>query len=171
MAPISEIDQKKDTIIIGEDFKNIDYSLAKCCNPIPGDSVFGFITIIEGIRIHRNNCPNAEHLQSKMAYRCIRARWKGQQTVERVASLRLKGFDQVGLVNRLTEIVSNQHNVNIRSISFETIDGIFEGKIKVLVYDTYHLQELMGKFELVEGVQRVERWDDGADDYMEDTTG
>lgn len=171
VAPISEIDQKKDTIIIGEDFKNIDYSLAKCCNPIPGDSVFGFITINEGIRIHRNNCPNAEHLQSKMAYRCIRARWKGQQTVERVASLRLKGFDQVGLVNRLTEIVSNQHNVNIRSISFETIDGIFEGKIKVLVYDTYHLQELMGKFELVEGVQRVERWDDGADDYMEDTTG
>ncbi|MBU2020559.1 MAG: TGS domain-containing protein, partial [Bacteroidetes bacterium] len=165
---IQEIDQKKDTIIIGEDFKNIDYTLSKCCNPIPGDAVFGFITISEGIKIHRNNCPNAEHLQSKMAYRCIKSRWRGEKTVERVASIRLKGFDQVGLVNRLTEIVSNQLNVNMKSISFETDDGIFEGKIKVLVYDTFHLQELMSKFELVEGVQRVERWDDGLEDYIEE---
>jgi GTP pyrophosphokinase len=165
---LEQIDQKKDTIIIGEDFKNIDYTLSKCCNPIPGDTVFGFITISEGIKIHRNNCPNSEHLQSKMAYRCIKARWRGEKLVERVASIRLKGFDQFGLVNRLTEIVSNQLNVNMRSISFETDDGIFEGKIKVLVYDTFHLQELMSKFELVEGVQRVERWDDGFEDYVEE---
>ena len=86
---------------------------------------------------------------------------------ERVASIRLKGFDQVGLVNRLTEIVSNQLNVNMRAISFETEDGIFEGRIKVLVFDTIHLQELMSKFELVEGVQRVERWDDQTQDFVD----
>ena len=165
---LDSIDQKKDTIVIGDDFKNMDYSLAACCNPIPGDLVFGFITIGEGVKIHRSNCPNAEHLQSKMVYRCIKARWRGEKLVEREASIRLKGFDQVGLVNRLTEIVSNQLNVNMRSISFETNDGIFEGKIKVLVYDTFHLQELMSKFELVEGVQRVERWDDNVSGYLEE---
>jgi guanosine-3',5'-bis(diphosphate) 3'-pyrophosphohydrolase len=164
------IDQKTDTIIIGDDFKDIDYKIAKCCNPIPGDKVFGFVTINEGIKIHRNNCNNAENLQSKMAYRCIKARWKGQKLIEREASLRLKGFDQVGLVNRLTEIMSNQLNVNMKSISFETEDGIFHGKIKVLVYDTVHLEELMNKFEMVEGVQRVERWDDAVED-IEDNIG
>ncbi|MFA7273457.1 MAG: RelA/SpoT family protein [Crocinitomicaceae bacterium] len=167
VSSVTNIDQKKDTIIIGDDFKNIDYRLSKCCNPIPGDKVFGFITINEGIKIHRSNCPNAEHLQSKMAYRCIKARWKGEQFTERVASIRLKGFDSVGLVNKLTEIVSNQLNVNMRSISFETEDGIFEGKLKVLVFDTIHLQELMSKFESVEGVQRVERWDESIDDDEE----
>jgi GTP pyrophosphokinase len=167
VSAMTSIDQKKDTIIIGDDFKNIDYRMSKCCNPIPGDKVFGFITINEGIKIHRTNCPNAEHLQSKMAYRCIKARWKGEQFTERIASLRLRGFDSVGLVNKLTEIVSNQLNVNMKSISFETEDGIFEGKLKVLVYDTKHLKELMSKFELVEGVQRVERWDESLDDAEE----
>ncbi len=167
VSSLTSIDQKKDTIIIGDDFKNIDYRMSKCCNPIPGDKVFGFITINEGIKVHRSNCPNAEHLQSKMAYRCIKARWKGEQYTERIASIRLRGFDSVGLVNKLTEIVSNQLNVNMKSISFETEDGIFEGKLKVLVYDTKHLKELMTKFEIVEGVQRVERWDDSLDDEEE----
>lgn len=149
-----------DTIIIGEDFKNIQYALAKCCSPIPGDNVFGFITISDGIKIHRYNCPNAEHLMSKMAYRCIKARWQSQKLEERVAALRITGIDSIGLVNKLTEIISNQHNVNMKSISFETEDGIFEGKIKVLVYDTEHLDQLMRKFEQVEGVKRVIRWDE-----------
>lgn len=154
-----KVDNKKDTIIIGEDFKNIQYQMARCCNPIPGDDVFGFITINEGIKIHRNNCPNAEHLMSKMNYRCIKARWKSQELVERIAAIRIDGIDNIGLVNRLTEIISKQHHVNMKSISFETDDGIFEGRIKVLVYDTEHLEQLMRKFEQVEGVQRVTRWD------------
>jgi GTP pyrophosphokinase len=154
-----KINKKEDTIIIGEDFKNIQYQMAKCCNPIPGDEVFGFITISEGIKVHRNNCPNAEHLMSKMNYRCIKARWKSQELVERIAAIRIVGIDNLGLVNRLTEIISNQHNVNMKSISFETDDGIFEGRIKVLVYDTEHLEQLMHKFEQVNGVQRVTRWD------------
>ena len=154
-----KINKKEDTIIIGEDFKNIQYQMARCCNPIPGDEVFGFITISEGIKVHRNNCPNAEHLMSKMNSRCIKARWKSQELVERIAAIRIVGIDNLGLVNRLTEIISNQHNVNMKSISFETDDGIFEGRIKVLVYDTEHLEQLMHKFEQVNGVQRVTRWD------------
>ena len=154
-----KINTKEDSIIIGEDFKNIQYQLSKCCNPIPGDNVFGFITISEGIKIHRYNCPNAEHLMSKMEYRCIKARWQSQELVERVAAIKITGIDNLGLVNRLTEIISNQHNVNMKSISFETEDGIFEGKIRVLVFDTEHLEQLMAKFEQVDGVQRVMRWD------------
>lgn len=154
-----KVNHKADTLIIGDDFKNIQYQLARCCNPIPGDKVFGFITINEGIKVHRYNCPNAEHLMSKMAYRCIKARWQSQEMVERIAAIKVSGIDSLGLVNKLTEIISNQHNVNMKSISFETEDGIFEGRIKVLVYDTEHLDQLMRKFELVEGVQRVMRWD------------
>ncbi|MCH2230700.1 MAG: bifunctional (p)ppGpp synthetase/guanosine-3',5'-bis(diphosphate) 3'-pyrophosphohydrolase [Crocinitomicaceae bacterium] len=153
----SKIDKKKDTILIGDDFKNIDYSLANCCNPIPGDSVFGFITINDGIKIHRHNCPNAEHLQSKMAYRCIKATWKNTDLKENIADITVLGIDRLGIVNRLTEIISNQHDINMKSISFDTNDGIFEGKMKVMVFDTEHLDQLMRKFEQVEGVQRVER--------------
>jgi GTP pyrophosphokinase len=156
-----KINKKEDTIIIGEDFKNIQYQMARCCNPIPGDKVFGFITISEGIKVHRNNCPNAEHLQSKMAYRCVKARWRSQDLIERVAAIRLIGIDDVGIVNKITEVISKEHNVNMKSISFETVDGLFEGKIKLLVYDTEHLEQLMRKFELVDGVKRVERWDTG----------
>ena len=153
----SQVDSKKDTLLIGDDFKNIDYKMAVCCNPIPGDKVFGFITINDGIKIHRYSCPNAEHMQSKMAYRCIKATWKNTELKENIAAITVYGIDRLGIVNRLTEIISNQHNVNMKSISFETDDGIFEGNMKVMVYDTEHLEQLMHKFEQVEGVQRVVR--------------
>jgi GTP diphosphokinase / guanosine-3',5'-bis(diphosphate) 3'-diphosphatase len=153
-----KINKKEDVLIIGEEFKNIQYQMARCCNPIPGDNVFGFITINDGIKIHRNNCPNSENLQSKMAYRCIKARWATQGLTERIAAIRLVGIDDIGIVNKITEVISNELNVNMKSIFFEANDGLFEGKIKVLVYDTEHLDTLMRKFELVEGVKRVERW-------------
>ncbi|MFM2039884.1 MAG: hypothetical protein RLZZ493_473 [Bacteroidota bacterium] len=153
-----KINKKEDVLIIGEEFKNIQYQMARCCSPIPGDNVFGFITINDGIKIHRNNCPNSENLQSKMAYRCIKARWATQGLTERIAAIRLVGIDDVGIVNKITEVISNELNVNMKSIFFEANDGLFEGKIKVLVYDTEHLDTLMRKFELVEGVKRVERW-------------
>ena len=152
-------DLKSDSILIGDDFKGFDYQLAKCCNPIPGDKVFGFITVGDGIKIHRFNCPNAMHLMSKMAYRCIKAKWKSDKMVERVAAIKIVGIDQMGLVNKLTDIISKQENVNMKSISFETEDGVFEGKLKVMVFDTEHLEQLIRKFEAVEGVQRVSRWD------------
>ncbi|MGB0934382.1 MAG: RelA/SpoT family protein [Lishizhenia sp.] len=150
---------KSDTIIIGENFKDIEYKIAKCCNPIPGDAVFGFVTVNEGIKIHRNNCPNAENMMSKMAYRCIKARFKSDDTKERIARLKLIGIDDVGIVNQITEIISKQQNVNMKSISFDSNDGIFEGWIEVYVYDLRHLESLIEKFEMVEGVKRTERWD------------
>ncbi len=154
---ISKIDSKKDTILIGDDFKDIDYTMAPCCTPIPGDNVFGFITINEGIRIHRYDCPNAEHLLSKMAYRCIKATWKNTKSKENLAMITIHGVDRVGIVNEITNIVTNEHHVNMKSISFETKDELFIGKVSVLVYDTDHLEELMLKLNQVEGVQRVER--------------
>ena len=153
------IDTKHDTILIGDDFKGFEYHLAKCCNPIPGDIVFGFITMNDGIKIHRGNCPNAGDLLSKLAFRCIKAKWKQDKLVERIAAIKIIGIDQIGLVNKLTDIISKQNNINMKSISFETTDGVFEGRIKVLVFDTEHLEQLTNKFGEVEGVQRVTRWD------------
>ena len=153
------IDTKKDVLLIGDDFKGIDYQISKCCNPIPGDKVFGFITIGQGIKIHRSNCPNAVHLMSKYAYRCLKATWKSKHEVERIAAIKIIGIDRMGLVNKLTEIISKENKVNMKSISFDTVDGVFEGHIRVLVLDTEHLELLTRKFEEIEGVQRVVRWD------------
>jgi GTP pyrophosphokinase len=159
LANKPEVDSKNDVIYIGDDFKGVDYQLSFCCNPIPGDSVFGFITINQGIKIHRSDCPNAVHLQSKFAYRCIKAIWKSEMLQERLAAIRIVGIDQIGLVNRLTDIISKENKVNMKSIHFETNDGVFEGHIRVMVFDTEHLERLMGKFQEIDGVQRVTRWD------------
>lgn len=167
----ASIKKKSEILIIGEDFKNIHYSLAQCCSPIPGDKVFGFITISDGVRIHRTNCPNAEHLMSKMAYRCINARWKDENIEEREVTIKIFGFDRMGIVNKLTEIISNQHNINMKAISFETEDGIFEGKVRVMVLDTKHLEQLKQKIEQVEGVQRVTRWDEEDNEPKEQIEG
>ena len=153
------IDAKRDIILIGDDFKGFEYQMSNCCNPIPGDKVFGFITISQGIKIHRNNCPNSIHLMSKYAYRCLKAKWKSQREVERLAAIKIVGIDRIGLVNKLTEIISKENKVNMKSISFDTVDGVFEGHISVLVLDTKHLELLIRKFEEVEGVQKVIRWD------------
>lgn len=162
------IDKKKDVLVIGDDFNDIEYSFARCCNPLPGDSVFGFITISEGIKIHRTNCPNAENLMSKNAYRCISAKWKSKELKEHIAKLRIVGIDDIGIVNKITQIISFQHNVNMKSISFDSYDGIFQGKIQVYVFDKQHLDELIDKFVMLEGVKRVERWDEMQDEPSED---
>lgn len=159
------MDPKKATLRIGDDFQGFDYQMSKCCNPIPGDKVFGFISVSSGIKIHRFNCPNAVNMMSKMAYRCIKARWKSDDMVERVAGIKIIGIDHFGLVNKITEIISNQININMKSISFETNDGVFEGRIKVLVYDTTHLEQLTSEFEQVEGVKRVVRWGEEASEF------
>ena len=154
---ISCVDNKSDTIIIGDDFKDFEYKLANCCTPIPGDNVFGFITATEGIKIHRTNCPNATQLMSNYAYRVIKATWKSKHLQERLAGIKITGIDDIGIVNTITNIISSEHNVNMKSISFETFDGLFEGKIMLFVYDTEHLDKLMLKFEQIDGVKSVER--------------
>ena len=151
--------EKSSTLLIGDDLQKIDYKLSPCCNPIAGDDVFGFITVGEGIKIHRVNCPNAVQLMSNFAYRIVKARWKGKDTVEFLAGIKFSGIDDVGLVNKITTIISHEHNVNMRAISFESHDGIFDGKVMVYVHDTDHLHALMDKLRRVRGVKLVERVD------------
>lgn len=154
---ISCVDSKKDTIIIGDDFKEFDYKLAKCCSPIPGDEVFGFITATEGIKIHRTNCPNATQLLSQYAYRVLKATWSSEHLQEREAHLLIKGLDDIGIVNSITSIISKEHGVNMKAISFESDAGFFEGRISLYVYDTEHLDQLVLKFEQIDGVKSVDR--------------
>jgi len=150
---------KNAALLIGDDLQKIDYQLSSCCNPIAGDDVFGFISPGEGIKIHRVNCPNAVQLMSNFAYRIVKARWKGKDTVEFLAGIRFSGIDDVGLVNKITTIISHEHNVNMRAISFESNDGIFAGKVMAFVHDTDHLNSLIDKLRRVRGVRSVERVD------------
>ncbi len=143
--------------IFGGDLDGVDYKLAPCCNPIPGDNVFGFITKLEGIKIHRTTCPNAIDMMSKYAYRIVKAKWTNQKSIAFLVGIKLRGIDKVGLVNNLTSIISAELNVNMRSISFDTEDGIFEGKIMAFVHDTIHLKNLIKKLNKVDGVTSVER--------------
>ena len=153
--------QKSDTLLIGEGLQKIDYSLASCCNPIPGDAVFGFVMVSGGIKIHRNNCSNATNLLSKYAYRAIKAQWASKTAKQFEVSLTFTGIDDVGLVNAVTNVISADMNVNMRAISFDSSDGTFEGRVKVLVTNTEHLKQLQAKLLDVPGVWTVERADEG----------
>lgn len=147
----------KDTLFIGDDERDVPYKLAPCCNPIPGDDVFGFVTINDGIKIHRTSCPNAVQLRSNYAYRVIKAKWQSQKDKEFMAHIYFKGIDDVGLVHSITQTISNDLNVNMKAISFESNDGVFDGRVTVYVYDTTHLKNLMKSLRSVEGVLTVER--------------
>ncbi len=151
---------KTDMLVIGDDLQKLDYKLAPCCNPIPGDDVFGFVTIGEGIKIHRVNCPNAIKLLSNYAYRVIKAKWVNDQLISFLAGLKITGTDELGIVNNITKVISNENNVNMRAINFDTDDGLFEGTIMVYVHDTKHLNHLMDNLKKVKGVNRVERIDE-----------
>lgn len=152
-------ERKDEILVIGDNMEKIDYSLANCCNPIPGDEVFGFITVAEGIKIHKTTCPNAVQLMSNYAYRVIKARWIEKEKVDFLTGLKIIGIDNVGIVNNITQIVSNELHVNMRSIKFESYDGIFEGTIMVFVQNTIHLNNLITNLKKVEGVKKVERID------------
>jgi GTP diphosphokinase / guanosine-3',5'-bis(diphosphate) 3'-diphosphatase len=151
---------KSDMLVIGDDLQKLDYKLSPCCNPIPGDDVFGFITVGEGIKIHRVNCPNAIKLLSNYAYRVVKAKWVNDQLISFLAGIKLTGTDELGIVNNITEIISNENNVNMRSINFDTDDGMFEGTVMVYVHDTKHLNHLIENLKKVKGVNRVERIDE-----------
>lgn len=147
-------------LVIGDDMQKLDYKLSPCCNPIPGDDVFGFITVSEGIKIHRVNCPNAIKLLSNYAYRVVKAKWMNDQLISFLAGIKITGTDELGLVNNITKVISNENNVNMRSINFDTEDELFEGTIMIYVHDTKHLNHLMDKLKKVKGVKRVERIDE-----------
>lgn len=148
-----------DILLIGEDMDVVDYKLAKCCTPIPGDDVFGFVTVNEGIKIHRTNCPNSPELLSHHGNRVVKAKWTSQHEVAFLTGLKIKGTDRVGLINDVTKIISDELKVNMSSMSIYTDTGIFDGEIMLYVNDTRHLEQLIGKLEQVEGVVKVSRFD------------
>ncbi|QJD80417.1 RelA/SpoT family protein [Spirosoma rhododendri] len=148
-----------DMLLIGEDMDRIDYTLSKCCNPISGDDVFGFVTINDGIKIHRVTCPNAVELMSNHGNRIIKAKWTSQKELAFLAGLRITGTDRVGLINDVTRVISNELHINMRSVAIDSKDGIFEGNIRLYVHDTEHLETLMRKLERVQGVFEVIRFD------------
>ncbi|MDF1672810.1 MAG: bifunctional (p)ppGpp synthetase/guanosine-3',5'-bis(diphosphate) 3'-pyrophosphohydrolase [Vicingaceae bacterium] len=152
-------DDVKKALVLGDNMEKLDYTLAPCCNPISGDEVFGFVTINDGIKIHKINCSNATQLMSNYAYRIIKAKWVNDKNVAFLAGIRITGIDDMGIVNNITQIISNELNVNMRSISFESDDGIFEGMVKLYVHDTVHLINLIANLKKVQGVTKVERKD------------
>ncbi len=151
--------QKDADLLIGDDLQKLDYKLAPCCNPIPGDDVFGFVSVSDGIKIHRTNCPNAAKLLSSYGYRIVKARWTNQQEIAFLTGIRVKGIDDVGVINNITKIISNDFKVNIRSITVEGNDGIFEGAIMVYVNDTDHLNNLIKRLKQINGILTVNRFD------------
>lgn len=158
---IAPVPGKKDVLLIGDEAQRMDYTLARCCNPIPGDDVFGFVTVNGEIKVHRINCPNATQLLSNYAYRVIKARWASKELNQFEVNVQFSGIDDVGLVQRITNIISSDMHVNMKAISFESNDGIFDGQVRVQVHDTEHLNTLIDKLRNVEGVLTVDRMEPG----------
>jgi guanosine-3',5'-bis(diphosphate) 3'-pyrophosphohydrolase len=148
----------KDTLLIGDLKQTLSYKLAPCCQPIPGDEVFAYVSDGQ-IKIHRVNCPNSEEMLGKHHDRVMKAIWAHKAAVEFQAGLRFEGIDGVGLVNRITQIISSDMHVNMKAISFETEAGTFSGRVKVMVYDTKHLQDLTENLRSVAGITTIERFE------------
>lgn len=152
-----EVTAKYDLLVFGKEDERLDYKVSQCCNPIPGDPVFGFITINDGIKVHKKDCPNAISLQANYAYRIISARWIDSTQQEFKAILKIYGEDHVGLVNEITQIISKNMNVNIHGLNISGHDGIFEGKITVSVKNNSQLQKLSDSIKKLNGIENIER--------------
>ena len=149
-----------DFLVIDEKLAHVEYKLAPCCNPILGDAIFGFVTISSGITIHRTNCPNAQQLLSKYGYRVVKARWNSEEKGAFFpVTLRITGMDDLGIVSNISDVISKDLQVNMRSISIESKDGLFEGSITLFVKDTQHLEALIRKLKKVKGVMSIKRMD------------
>lgn len=152
-----EVTYKYDALVFGTDEEKLEYKISKCCNPIPGDSVFGFITINEGIKVHKNNCPNSISLQSNYAYRIIKSKWIDSTKQDFKVILQINGIDNSGIVNNLTRIISNNIGVFIHSINIAGNEGVFEGKISISVNNVAQLKKLIISIKKIEGVKKVDR--------------
>ncbi len=152
-----EVTHKYDSLVFGQEEEKLDYTLSKCCNPIPGDHVFGFLTINDGIKVHKQDCPNAISLQSNYAYRIMKAKWIDSSKEEFKAILHISGVDNKGIVNNLTKIISNTMNVFIHSINIAGNEGVFDGKLSLSVKNKTQLTKLIDQIKKVDGVQKVER--------------
>ena len=147
-----------DVLVIDQNLKGVDYTLAKCCNPIYGDDVFGFITVNGGIKIHRCDCPNAPQLRARFGYRIVKARWAGKGKGQLYPiTLTVVGHDDIGIVNNITSIISKESNIQLRSIGISSNDGLFSGTLTVMVDDTSKLEALIRKLRTVKGVKQIRR--------------
>lgn len=146
-----------DVLVIDQNLKGIDFQLARCCRPVYGDDIFGFVTVNGGIKIHRTNCPNAQALRERFGYRIVKARWAGKGSSQYAITLHVVGHDDLGIVNNITSIISKEANVSLRSISIDSNDGLFSGILTVTVDDTRVLTALIKKLRTVKGVKAVTR--------------
>ena len=146
-----------DVLVIDRNLKGIDYQLARCCQPIYGDRVFGFVTVSGGIKIHREDCPNAAELKKRFGYRVVRAMWSGKGSSQYAITLRVIGNDDIGIVNNLTSIISKDEKLVLRSINIDSNDGLFSGNLTIMIDDNTRLEGLMKKLRTVKGVKQVER--------------
>ena len=146
-----------DTLVIDRNLKGLDYQLARCCHPIYGDPIFGFVTINGGIKIHRQDCPNAPELRRRYGYRVVKARWSGKGASQYSITLRVIGNDDIGIVNNLTSIISKDERLVLRSINIDSHDGLFSGNLVVMLEDTSRLEQLIKKLRTVKGVKQVDR--------------
>ena len=153
---VEEISTNKDVLVIDKNLTGIEYKLAKCCNPIYGDEVFGFVST-QGIKIHRLDCPNAQEMFSRFGYRIIRAKWSGKGDNGYVVTLRVIGRDDITIVTNITSVIGKESNVTLRSLNIDSVDGIFQGNFAVLVRDTNSLNMLVKKIKAVKGVKTVDR--------------
>tara|TARA_R110002050_G_scaffold74772_6_gene160363 strand:- start:140414 stop:142633 length:2220 start_codon:yes stop_codon:yes gene_type:complete len=152
-----EVTAKYDSLVFGKEEEKLDYKLSNCCNPIPGDDVFGFLTVTEGIKVHKKNCPNALSLQSNYAYRIMHAKWVDSSQQEFAAKISITGIDHIGLVNDITKVISENMNVNMKSLSFDSDDGLFSGKISVVVKNKTLVKKLIDKLKKINGIDKVNR--------------
>tara|TARA_B100001175_G_scaffold167817_1_gene142273 strand:- start:7 stop:579 length:573 start_codon:yes stop_codon:yes gene_type:complete len=152
-----KITEKYDTLVFGKEKETLAHSFGVCCNPIPGDSVFGFITVNDGVKVHHKECPNSLALQSNFAYRVITAKWVDSSSEEYNAILKLTGIDKKGLVNEVSKTISNNMNVNINKINFDTEDSFFTGEIHVSVPNKNILNKLVQNLSRVNGIDKIVR--------------
>ena len=152
-----EISNNFDLIVFGNEEDKLEYTLAKCCNAIPGDDVFGFVTVNEGIKIHKKTCSNALGLQSKFAYRILKSKWIDSSLLDYSSTIRISGIDNLGIVNEITKVISNTLNINIKKMSFETADNIFRGKITLKVRTKNILIDLIKRLKKINGIEKVVR--------------
>ena len=149
---------KEDVLVIDQNLKGLDFKLAKCCNPIYGDEVFGFVTINGGIKIHREDCPNASEMKARFGYRIVKAKWAGKSHGKQYPiTLRVVGHDDIGIVTNITSIINKENGILLRSISIDSNDGLFSGMLTVMVDDTAKLEALIKKLRTVKGVKQVNR--------------
>lgn len=146
-----------DVLVIDRNLKGIDYQLSKCCNPIYGDDVFGFVTVSGGIKIHRKDCPNALEMRKRFGYRILQARWSGKADSKYTITLKIIGNDDIGIVNNITSVISKEENIMMRSINIDSNDGLFSGNLEINVEDTSKLNQLIKKLRIIKGVKQIIR--------------